>query len=168
MAYRDQASEGYNRIPGEHVAATTREMLSSQLITIAATVFIAALISAFIFTYLRSKKAGVPIWGISAQRLMWNTMVPLLVGGFLIMRLLYEGYYDLIAPCCLLFYGLALVNGSKYTLGEVKYLGYGQLILGLINLWMPGYALMFWATGFGLLHIIYGILMWSKYERVVR
>jgi len=31
----------------------------------------------------------------------------------------------------LVFYGLALVNGSKYTLHEVQYLGFSEIILGL-------------------------------------
>jgi hypothetical protein len=141
------------------------ELLSLQLIRIAVVVFIAALVSAFLFTYLRSRKTGVPVWGVSAQRLMWNTILPLATGGFVIIRLLQVGSYGLVAPCCLIFYGLALVNGSKYTLGEVRWLGYGQIILGLINLWMPGYGLYFWAAGFGVLHIFYGIAMWMKYER---
>jgi hypothetical protein len=72
----------------------------------------------------------------------------------------------LIAPTCLLFYGLALINASRYTLGEIRYLGCCELILGIISLWVPGYGLIFWAAGFGVLHIIYGIIMWWKYERV--
>ena len=141
------------------------ELLSLQLIRIAVVVFIAALISAFLFTYIRSRKTGVPVWGVTAQRLMWNTILPLVTGGVVIIRLLQVGHYGLVAPCCLVFYGLALVNGSKYTLGEVKWLGYAQIALGLINLWMPGYGLLFWALGFGALHIIYGIAMWMRYER---
>ena len=141
------------------------DLLSLQLIRIAAVVFIAAFVSAFLFTYLRSRKAGVAIWGPTAQRLMWNTVLPLLTGGVVILKMLQLGSYGLIAPSCLIFYGLALVNGSKYTLGEIRWLGYAQVVLGLINLWMPGYGLIFWATGFGVLHIIYGITMWLRYER---
>jgi hypothetical protein len=51
-------------------------------------------------------------------------------------------------------------------LGEIKYLGYSQVILGLINLWFVGCGLYFWAFGFGILHIVYGAYMWWKYERV--
>jgi hypothetical protein len=142
------------------------ELLSLQLIRIAVVVFLAALVSAFLFTYIRSRKTGVQVWGVTAQRLMWNTVFPLITGGIVIIRLLQVGHYGLVAPCCLVFYGLALVNGSKYTLGEVKWLGYAQIILGLINLWMPGYGLLFWSLGFGVLHIIYGVAMWLRYERV--
>lgn len=127
-------------------------------------VFVAAFLSAFLFTWLRSRKDGVAIWGKTARRLLWNTMVPLVAGGALIIRLAYLDLGGLIAPACLLFYGVALVSGSKYTLGEIRYLGYAQIILGAINCWMPGYGLYFWSAGFGILHILYGIWMWLKYE----
>lgn len=128
-------------------------------------VFIAALSLAILFTYLRSKKTGIPMWGTTARRLMWNTALPILVGGIFIIKLIELKEIGLIAPSCLIFYGLALINGSKYTLSEVRYLGYAQIILGIINLWMIGYGLYFWAAGFGVMHIIYGAIMWWKYER---
>jgi len=139
--------------------------LSIELLLIAAIVFVAAVTLATLFTYIRSRKTGIPMWGNTARRLLWNTVVPLLVGGIVVLNMLQMGYYLHIAPLCLVFYGLALLNGSKYTLGEVKYLGYCQIILGLINLWYPGYGLVFWAIGFGVLHIVYGVVMWWKYER---
>ena len=127
--------------------------------------FVAAFFSAFLFTYLRSKQTKVPLWGFVARRLMINVAIPMLAGGLLIWRMMDFGVYGLVAPGCLIFYGLALINASKFTLPEIRFLGYGQLILGLINLWMIGYGLYFWAAGFGVLHIIYGIIMWNKYER---
>ncbi len=142
--------------------------LQNYLLVIALLTFGSAFITSFLFTYLRSKKTGTPLWGTTAYRLFWNTVIPLAAGGLFLIRSMQLEQYELIAPGCLIFYGLALVNASKYTLGEVRYLGYGQIILGIVNLWMIGYGLYFWAAGFGLLHIIYGILMWYKYERVSR
>lgn len=142
--------------------------LQNDLLLIALLTFATAFITAFLFTYLRSKKTGVPLWGTTTLRLFWNTVIPLAAGGLFLLRSMQLEQYELIAPGCLIFYGLALVNASKYTLGEIRYLGYGQIVLGIINLWMIGYGLYFWATGFGLLHIIYGILMWFKYERAGR
>ena len=140
-------------------------LLEGTLLLVAGATFISAFISAFVFTYTRSRREGVAVWGNSARRLMFNTAIPLAAGAFVVYRMLGMGEYGLIAPSCLIFYGLALVNGSKYTLGEVRYLGYFQIILGIINLWMPGNGLLFWALGFGILHIIYGAVMWWKYER---
>ena len=140
-------------------------LLMYDLIQIAAVTFIAAFVSAFIFTWSRSRRNGTPLWDPTVQRLAWNTILPMVVGGIVILRALSLGYYTLVAPGCLIFYGLALVNASKYTLGEIRYLGYGQLILGIINLWVVGSGLYFWAAGFGILHIVYGAIMWWKYER---
>src|ERR1700730_9070176 len=121
----------------------------STLLKIAVITFVSALLLAFLFTYARSKKTGMPVWGHTARRLMINVSIPMMVGGLFIYRMMELGFYSLVAPACLLFYGLALVNASKYTLGEIRYLGYGQLLLGLFNLWFVGYGLYFWAAGFG-------------------
>ena len=136
-----------------------------QLMLLAAIVFLCAITSAFLLTWIRSRRSGHAIWSASSRRLMWNTMLPMLVGGLLILRMIGDEYYALIAPSALLFYGLALVNGSKYTLGEIRYVGYLEILLGIICLAFPSHGLIFWTIGFGLVHIIYGIMMWWKYER---
>lgn len=147
------------------VDAALMEGLKWSLITIATGVFIGALVAAFLFTYLRSRREGIPVWGQSAKRLLWNTMIPMIVGGAVILQLIITGNYLLIAPYTLIFYGLALVNGSKYTIGEIRYLGYIEIALGLINLIFPHQWLLLWMIGFGIMHIIYGAMMWWKYER---
>jgi hypothetical protein len=147
---------------GEAVANT----LTHNLLLLAIVVFSAAFALATLFTWLRSRKTGVPIWGTTARRLMVAVSVPLLIGGLFVLKLAETGAYGLLAPACLIFYGLALLNASRYTLTEIKYLAYLQLLLGAGNLWLTGYGLYFWAIGFGVLHVIYGIAMWYKYERV--
>ena len=140
-------------------------LLNTWLFWIAAGTFAAALISAFFFTWIKSKKEGIPIWGTTARRLILNVSIPLLAGAFFLIRLAQYGDFILIAPGCLIFYGLALINASKYTLNEIRYLGYAEVILGIICLWYAGYGLYFWAAGFGVLHIVYGTFMWWKYEK---
>ncbi|GAO41704.1 hypothetical protein [Flavihumibacter petaseus] len=142
------------------------DCLAQTLIRIAVIVFITALVSAFLFTWFRSRREGVAFWGSAARRLLWNTAIPMAAGGVLVLRLISLKMYLLIGPVSMIFYGLALINGSRYTLGEVRYLGYSFLILGLISTWFPGETLYFWAFSFGILHIIYGISMWWKYERI--
>ncbi|HEY1871791.1 MAG TPA: hypothetical protein VGG71_12085 [Chitinophagaceae bacterium] len=140
-------------------------MLRINLTLIAIFTFSSALVLAAFFTYMKSKKDGVAVWGSAARRLLWNTLLPMVVGGFFIWRLIDLKQYGLLAPSSLIFYGLALVNGSKYTLGEVRWLGYGEILLGVINLWVIHENILFWALGFGVLHIVYGTSMWWKYER---
>ncbi len=141
------------------------DYLQNPLFQIAIITFIAAFVSAFAFTYLRSKKNNIPIWGTTARRLMLNVIMPMIAGGIFLLKLIDAGVYGFIAPGCLIFYGLAVLNASKYTLLETKYLGYSIMLTGLVNLWFMGYGLYFWAIGFGVFHIIYGAAMWWKYEK---
>lgn len=157
----------YNNEVARNASRNTNliDFMGNQLFLIAIVTFIAAFALSFIFTYLRSKKTKTPLWGNTSRRLFINVMIPMIAGGIYLLKLIEHEAYGLIAPGCLIFYGLALVNASKYTLGEVRYLGYLQIILGLTSLCFIGYGLYFWAIGFGILHIVYGIFMWNKYER---
>jgi hypothetical protein len=141
------------------------DSLKIKLLVVAGVVLAAALILSFIFTWRRAKQNHLPIWDLTARKLMWNILIPLISGGLFILAMLQYSEWRFVAPACLIFYGLALVNGSKYTLTDIRYLGYLEIVLGLVNTQFTGYGLYFWAVGFGILHIIYGILMWWKYER---
>lgn len=79
--------------------------------------------------------------------------------------LINRGYYGIIAPSSLIFYGLALISASNFTFSDVRYLGILEILLGLIAACLPGYGLLFWAVGFGVLHIVYGSVMYFKYDR---
>lgn len=139
--------------------------LKLQLLGLAAAVFAAAFITAYYFTWRKSSKEGTSLWNPTSRRLMWNMLIPLAAGALFILGMLQYNDWRFVAPACLIFYGLALVNASKYTLTDIRYLGYCEIVLGLINMQWVGKGLYFWAIGFGVLHIIYGISMWWKYER---
>jgi hypothetical protein len=140
--------------------------LKIQLLGLAAAVFAAAFLSAFYFTWRKSTSQGRSLWDHTSRRLFWNMIIPLAAGGLFISGMLQYNDWRFVAPACLVFYGLALVNASKYTLTDIRYLGYFEIVVGLVNMQFIGYGLYFWALGFGVLHIIYGIVMWWKYERV--
>lgn len=135
------------------------------LFLIAILTFISAFVSAFFFTYIRSKRNNIPIWSTASKRLMWNAGVPMVAGGMLILKMIELGMGGLIAPACLIIYGITLFSASKQTLNEIKYLGYTEILLGFVSLWLTGYGLIFWTIGFGVMHIIYGVYMWIKHER---
>ncbi|RYZ24330.1 MAG: hypothetical protein EOO16_01190 [Chitinophagaceae bacterium] len=138
------------------------------LVVLAAVVLALAVASAFFFTWRRARKQGVGMWDRSSRQLAINLMIPLVSGGLLILSLLrYESglLLGFIAPLSLIFYGLALVNGSKYTVNDIRYLGVAEILLGLVATQYIGYGLIFWAIGFGALHIVWGFFMWWKNER---
>lgn len=144
----------------------TLESKTFKLIVLTAfLVLLFSIITSAILTVSKAKKEGEKIWNTASKRLLINFMIPLVTGGIFGLLLLRNGYYGLIAPITLLFYGLACVNASKYTLRDVRYLGITIIILGLIATEFSGYALEFWALGFGVCHILYGSIMYFKYDR---
>jgi hypothetical protein len=124
-----------------------------------------SLLAGWYFSARKAKKAGVPFWDETAFRMLVNLFIPLATGGLFCLALLYHGYVWMIAPATLIFYGLALLNASKYTVNDIRYLGICQVILGLAATIFIAHGLIFWALGFGVLHIIYGIVLYYKYER---
>ncbi|MCB9235328.1 MAG: hypothetical protein H6581_26980 [Bacteroidia bacterium] len=124
-----------------------------------------ALATAMFFSLRMARKKGLPIWNKTALNLGINMAIPLVAGGLLCLIQLYHGVFGWIASTTLLFYGMALLNASKYTLPEIRWLGVSEIALGLACAFLPGYGLHFWAIGFGLLHIVYGIVMYMRYER---
>lgn len=124
-----------------------------------------SVITAFIISWYKARQSGEKLFNSLTYRILWNFSLPLLVGGLFCIALLYHQHYGLTSSVMLLFYGLALVNASKYTFSHVAWLGYAFLILGIIDSFIEGYALLLWSIGFGGFHIIYGILFYLQYER---
>jgi hypothetical protein len=123
-----------------------------------------ALSTGIFFTIRQARKKGQKVWDQTSQRLLINVAIPLITGGLFSLSLLYWAP-ALVAPATLIFYGLSLVNGSKFTLNDVRYLGFTEIILGLISTLYLGYGLFFWALGFGVMHIVYGVVMYFKYDK---
>lgn len=123
-----------------------------------------SLLTGIYFSYRKSKRLGLTMWNKVSRQMFINIAIPLVSGGLFVLIMLQRDYYGLVAPACLLFYGLALVNASQNLVEEFRYLGYCEIILGIISAVYVGYGLIFWGIGFGVLHIVYGVLMYRKYD----
>jgi hypothetical protein len=141
------------------------EVLEGQLFLLAMAVLVFSVATGLLLTVRKAQKKGQSVWNQSSKSLLLNGALPLATGGIFTLIMLSRGYYGIIAPCCLIFYGLSLVAASKYTFGDVKWLGIFDIALGLLAAAFPGYGLFFWAFGFGVLHILYGTIMHFKYDR---
>ncbi|MEO9511700.1 MAG: hypothetical protein ABJN84_18355 [Flavobacteriaceae bacterium] len=128
-------------------------------------VAVLSLVTAYLLSSKKAKKNNENIWDETTKRLLISFLVPLVTGGIYILIKLNSQHYGLTGSLMLIFYGLALVNASKYTIGNVKYLGYTEIALGLICAALPGYGFWFWVVGFGVLHIVYGSLIYFKEEK---
>lgn len=135
---------------------------------IALDLFLIALFSVLTAIYLTTRKArknGEKVWDASSRRLLINFLIPLVAGGAYILIILNQQKYGQTGALMLIFYGLALVNAAKYSIGNIRYLGYIEIILGLICAVFPGYGFWLWVIGFGVMHIIYGSLIYIQEKR---
>ena len=155
-------ANGLDYFDGEHKLYSVD--LVSELVIIALIILFFALTFGIFFTIRKSRKYNLPIWTTATKKMLINLAIPLVVGGVFCLALLYHQIYVLIAPATLLFYGLALINAEKYTFSDIKYLGFCELALGCVSLFFLGYGLVFWIIGFGILHILYGLIVFKKYK----
>ena len=123
-----------------------------------------SVITGIILTTRKAKKQGVKIWDATSRRLVFNFLTPLISGGLYIIIILGQQKYGQTGGLMLIFYGLALISASKYSIGDIKYLGIIEVILGLTATLLPGYGFWLWVIGFGVMHIIYGSWMHFKYD----
>lgn len=135
------------------------------LVCIALGILVASVLTGLILTNRKAQRKGQSIWGKTSKQLLFQMAVPLVSGGLLVIILLTRHYYGITSPAMLIFYGLALIGASNFTFSDVKYLGLTEVLLGLVAACLPGYGLIFWALGFGVLHIVYGTIMYFKYDR---
>ncbi len=134
------------------------------VILLAVVVLILSLVTAFYFSWKKSNERGEKAWNATSRRLLMHMAVPLVSGGILILFLMIKGLIGLILPFTLLFYGIALYNAGINTIFEVKLMGIIQIFLGLISVLLIPFSILFWALGFGVVHIVYGIYMHFRYE----
>ncbi|WP_266368528.1 hypothetical protein [Tellurirhabdus rosea] len=154
---------GYDHLA--ELSADERSDVVSFLMLDAAAVLIGALVLGVFFTVRKARQQGLSVWNATSRRLLWALAVPLVTGGVFCLALIHHNLLWLAFPSTLIFYGLALLNGSKFTIRYVEYLGLSEVALGLLALFATGYTLLTWTIGFGLLHIVYGIFMYYKYDK---
>ncbi|MDO8966882.1 hypothetical protein [Algoriphagus sp.] len=141
------------------------ENLQVNLMAVALVVLILAIGSAYLLSQQKSQRKAHQFWSPASKRFLLALFIPVLAGGLFSFALIHENAYQLIAATTLIFYGLGLINASHFTLGEIKNLGIGQLFLGILAAFFPEFGLVCWALGFGVLHVVYGSMMYYRYDR---
>lgn len=144
--------------------SVSEQSVITPLLITAVAVLLLSLATGVFMSFSKAKKLNVSLWNSTSKELVINLSVPLVSGGLFILVLLTGGYYELIVSASLLFYGIALVQGSRYTYNEMQIVGYGELILGILAAFFPAFSLLLWGAGFGVLHIIYGAIMHYRYD----
>jgi hypothetical protein len=148
-----------------HDPGLSNSDLVAQLFILSIIILAASLLTVLVLTYRKTLRDGHKIWNKGTRLLLLNLAVPLASGGILTGIFISRGFYGTVAPALLVFYGLALVNAAKFTRQEIYYMGICQIAIGIIAALLPGYALLFWSFGFGVIHILYGAIMHFRYDQ---
>jgi hypothetical protein len=135
------------------------------LIQTAFIIFFLAYIAFLFLVNMKAKKINVKIFDSTGRKFIFHFLLFLISGGLFAAVLFYYNFFFLIVPSLLIFYGLALVNVSRLSFNVIRNLGLMEVILGFILCFMPGYALLFFFTGFGVLHVVYGLFVHFKYDK---
>lgn len=139
--------------------------LDSEIILLAILVLILAIGTAVLLSFKKAAKKGEGIWNSTSKRLMSNVGLPLIAGAIFSLILFNQDSIHLIPSITLLFYGVALYSAGRFTYNELSFLGIIQVVLGLGAAYFSEFSLLFWALGFGVAHIFYGIYIHVRHER---
>lgn len=135
------------------------------LIIDASVILLLALFSGFYFSFRRAGNMGISFWNPASKRLLVNLFIPLITGGIVCIISLFQQGFNLIIPMMLIFYGLALINAGKYTEYNINYLGFTEILTGLLAMMFTEYSVYFWVLGFGVWHVLYGSVYYFRYEK---
>ena len=135
------------------------------LVLLGVAVLVLALAIAWFFSRRIIRQHAEPVNGTVMRHLVLSFALPILVGMIMTLLLFTHGPLWPVVPSMLLFYGLGLFSAGSVTFGEVRTLVVLEILLGLAAALLPEFGLYFWAAGFGVLHIVYGILFFRKYRQ---
>jgi hypothetical protein len=138
--------------------------VASLFVVMVGTLMIALSIGLYL-SIAKANKEGAAIFDTTAKRFLVQFFIPLFVGGILCLIFAYQNQEGYIPSMMLIFYGFALVHASKFSLDTIKNLGYLEIVAGLIAAAFIQYGMWCWVIGFGVLHIIYGFIIYIKYEK---
>lgn len=123
------------------------------------------LCSTWILSHYKSKRMAHPLWMPASKRFLQALAIPVLAGGMFCIALIHQGQLILTFPVMLLFYGTGLLNAVNFSHSKLKYLGFGNLILGVIAGFLPPWGFIFWVIGFGILHLVFGGMIYFLDDR---
>lgn len=150
--------------PLDRISEISRDTLNHLLWT-GIVVLALSVATAYLLSRKKSKKSAEQLWSPAGRQFLTALFVPVLTGGILCFALIHQGIFSMIPAAMLVFYGLGLFAAANHTLSDIRYLGMGQIVLGLLAAFFPAFGLISWTIGFGLLHIVYGSIMYYKYDQ---
>ncbi len=132
-----------------------------QLTAIALAVLLLSIFSSWYMCMRKARLDHQSVWTPAIRNMLLHFSIPLFAGAIIAGWIYEKEQWELLSPVLLSFYGLALVLVSQFTLRSVFWLGIVEITLS-IPAGITGWDLPVLALGFGMAHIVYGIMMFNK------
>lgn len=153
----------YPRYPvGNELLVVYQNGTLTYLVLLGLGLILVTLCSTWILSRQKSKRMAHPLWMPASKRFVQALAIPVLAGGMFCIALIHQGQMILTFPVMLLFYGTGLLNAVNFSLSKLKYLGFGNLILGVTAGFLPAGGFILWVFGFGVLHLVFGGMIYFR------
>ena len=112
----------------------------------------------------KAHQAGLSLLSGSGRKFLLGFFPPALAGAILTLALYRAGAMVLIPGAWLLLYGVAVATAGTFSVKVVPLMGACFIILGAVTLLVPGrWADVLLGTGFGVLHVLFGLHIARKH-----
>ena len=113
----------------------------------------------------KARRSGTPLSSAAPAHKFALAFVPPLVAGMVLTAVFATmGLMARLPGCWLLLYGTAAATGGAFSVRVVPLMGLCFMALGAIALFGPAaWGNAFMAAGFGLLHIVFGLIIARRY-----
>jgi hypothetical protein len=112
----------------------------------------------------KSKVANVPLTSAPAKKFALSFLPPLICALVITLGLWGFGHFEAMIPIWILLYGAAVVTGGSFSVKAVPIMGWCFIAVGAAAFFLPaGYANWMMALSFGVLHVVFGIIIARRY-----
>jgi len=111
----------------------------------------------------KARRMGVPLWSGAFRKLVW-VMAPVLVSGAILTFALWrQGAIALVPGTWLALYGAGVTAGGTLSVRAVRGMGIALSGLGAVALLQPEWGAPLLAAGFGVMHLVFGLLLLRRH-----
>jgi hypothetical protein len=112
----------------------------------------------------KARKFQTPVLSQPGRKFVLSLSPPILAGAILTVVVYRMGAFSLLPGIWLLLYGAGVVTGGAFSVKVVPVMGLCFMLTGVLALFCPpAWGNLLMASGFGGLHIIFGILIAWRY-----
>jgi hypothetical protein len=112
---------------------------------------------------VKARSTGEDLWSKPARKFALGFVPPMLAGGIVTLALWRSGAVSVIPGAWLTLYGVAVMGGGAFSVPAVPAMGVSFFLVGCAALLVPAVGDIALICGFGLLHIVFGLLIARRY-----